>query len=55
MGNIASDSLFNVWQSSGFKKYRNMLKKGKRILSPCSDCNTNGTLHGSNHLESWDN
>jgi len=53
MGNAMSDSLLNIWKSSGFKKYRNMLKKGKRILSPCSECNTNGTLHGSKHLKSW--
>jgi radical SAM protein with 4Fe4S-binding SPASM domain len=53
MGNIASDSLLNVWKSSGFKKYRNMLKKGKRVLSPCSECNTNGTLHGGEHLKAW--
>ena len=55
MGNIASDSLFDVWQSSGFKKYRNILKKGKRVLSPCNKCNTNGTLHGKEHLKHWDN
>ena len=53
MGNIASSSLLGVWQSSGFKKYRNMLKKGNRILAPCNQCNTNGTLHGANHLRSW--
>lgn len=53
MGNIASNSLFDVWQSSGFKKYRNMLKRGKRILAPCNKCNTNGTLHGNNHLALW--
>lgn len=54
MGNIAADSLLNVWKSStGFKRYRNMLIKGKRILSPCKECNTNGTLHGGEHLKRW--
>jgi radical SAM protein with 4Fe4S-binding SPASM domain len=53
MGNVASDSLIDVWQSSGFKKYRNILKKGKRVLSPCNECNTNGTLHGGEHLKCW--
>jgi radical SAM protein with 4Fe4S-binding SPASM domain len=55
MGNIAISSLFDVWTSSNFKKYRDILKKGKRILSPCSNCNTNGTLHGKNHLNCWSN
>ena len=31
-GNIASDSLFDVWLSSGFRKYRNDLKKVNRVL-----------------------
>jgi radical SAM protein with 4Fe4S-binding SPASM domain len=53
MGNIASDSLLNVWQSSGFRKYRNILKKGKRVMAPCNKCNTNGTLHGGKHLDCW--
>jgi len=53
MGNIASNSLLGVWQSTGFRKYRNMLKKGNRLLAPCNQCNTNGTLHGSNHLIAW--
>lgn len=53
MGNTYSDSLFDIWTSSGFRKYRNMLKKGKRILSPCNACNTNGTLHGGEHLKLW--
>ena len=53
MGNIASDSLFDVWRSSGFRKYRNVLKKGKRVLLPCSERNTNGILHGDNHVKRW--
>jgi radical SAM protein with 4Fe4S-binding SPASM domain len=53
MGNITYSSLIDVWQSSGYKKYRNILKKGKRVLSPCSECNTNGTLHGKQHLACW--
>ena len=54
MGNITFSSLLDIWQSSGYKKYRNVLKKGKRVLSPCSGCNTNGTLHGKEHLACWD-
>ena len=53
MGNITYSSLFDVWLSSGFKKYRNILSKGKRILSPCTECNTNGTLHGKFHVKCW--
>ncbi|MBL4710090.1 MAG: SPASM domain-containing protein [Flavobacteriales bacterium] len=53
MGNIALDSLVDVWKSKNFEKYRNMLSKSKRSLSPCSNCNTNGTLHGYNHIKEW--
>jgi len=53
MGNFASNSLLNIWQSSGFKKYRNMLGKGHRALAPCNQCNTNGTLHGNDHVAAW--
>jgi radical SAM protein with 4Fe4S-binding SPASM domain len=53
MGNINEESLLNIWKSTAFKKYRSVLKKGKRIMSPCVSCNTNGTLHGKNHSESW--
>jgi radical SAM protein with 4Fe4S-binding SPASM domain len=54
MGNIALDSMLDVWKSKNFDKYRAMLKKGKRILSPCSGCNTNGTLQGGVQFEAWE-
>ncbi len=53
MGNITLDSMLNVWQSKNFDKYRSILKKGKRVLPPCSSCNTNGTLQGKNHFDAW--
>jgi len=51
--NITSDSLFDFFRLSGFRKYRNDLKKGKRVLLPFSECNTNGILHGDNHVKRW--
>jgi len=54
MGNVAYDSLLDIWMSNGFRKYRKILKKGKRIMPPCVECNTNGTLHGMNHIERWE-
>jgi radical SAM protein with 4Fe4S-binding SPASM domain len=52
MGNIALESMLDVWNSKGFRTYRKMLKT-KRTKSPCNTCNTNGTLHGFNHIKAW--
>jgi len=53
MGNISLNPILSVWHSTNFSKYRYVLGKGERCLSPCINCNTNGTLHGKNHLEIW--
>jgi radical SAM protein with 4Fe4S-binding SPASM domain len=53
MGNLNSQTLIEVWNSPNFNKYRRLLGNGKRALTPCTTCNTNGTLHGGNHREGW--
>jgi radical SAM protein with 4Fe4S-binding SPASM domain len=53
IGNINMDSLTSVWNSIGYKKFRKNLIKSKRIHSPCKECNTDGTLHGENHIKVW--
>ncbi len=53
MGNISMSSMIDVWSSKGYKKYRRNLAKSRRVHSPCSECNTDGTLHGNKHVEAW--
>jgi radical SAM protein with 4Fe4S-binding SPASM domain len=53
MGNLNHQSLMEVWTSSNFNKYRRSLGNGKRALMPCKNCNTDGTLHGTDHREGW--
>lgn len=53
MGNLNNQTLIDVWNSPNFNKYRRILGNGKRALTPCKTCNTNGTLHGGNHREGW--
>jgi len=52
-GNLNIDSMFAVWTSKRMQKRRQQLIDGKRIEHPCSQCNTDGTLHGFNHVEQW--
>ncbi|MDB2561965.1 SPASM domain-containing protein [Sulfurimonas sp.] len=53
MGNIYAQSLVDVWQSNQMKKYRKTLGHCDRSLSPCNNCNAEGTLHGFNHIKYW--
>lgn len=52
-GNAALQSLLEIWNSTAIHKRRMRLIKGRRIESPCRDCNACGTLHGSEHAEAW--
>jgi radical SAM protein with 4Fe4S-binding SPASM domain len=53
MGNIMQESIFNIWAGKIMSRYRKELLKGKRNLSPCNLCNTQGTLLGHNHAQIW--
>jgi len=52
-GNLYAESLWDVWRSKNIDKYRKILGKGYRAIYPCNNCNVNGTLHGKNHAEVW--
>ncbi len=53
MGNIMQDSISNIWTNSMMTKFRKNLLKGKRCMSPCSECNADGKLLGKNHAKIW--
>jgi radical SAM protein with 4Fe4S-binding SPASM domain len=53
LGNIFSQSLMEIWISSNLSKRRIQLAHGNRKLNPCALCNTDGTLHGYNHIKAW--
>ena len=48
-GNVALESLESVWHSKHYNRFRRYLLTGSRCYHPCTECNTDGTLHGYNH------
>lgn len=52
-GNLYSQSLLEIWKSGNMSRYRKVLGRGHRVMYPCDRCNVNGTLHGKNHAEVW--
>lgn len=52
-GNVAQQSLWEIWTSPAMHKRRMMLSRGDRSAPPCKDCNADGTLHGAGHVERW--
>ena len=52
-GNVASQSLMEIWQSKLLSKYRKKLISGDRNMNPCNGCNADGTLHGYNQAAAW--
>ncbi len=52
-GNLAHQSLWEIWTSPAMHKRRMQLMQSRMGLSPCSGCNTDGTLHGFNHVKAW--
>ncbi|MCG7530103.1 SPASM domain-containing protein [Psychrobium sp. MM17-31] len=52
-GNLAFDTIFDVWDSKQLKRYRQSLAKGNRKLPPCNKCNADGTLHGKEQELIW--
>ena len=53
MGNMMQESIYNIWTGPIMTKYRKRLLKGDRSLSPCNECNAEGTLLGKNHAVEW--
>jgi radical SAM protein with 4Fe4S-binding SPASM domain len=52
-GNLAYQTLLEVWDSPTLRKYRMALAHGRKGLTPCARCNAAGTLHGAKHAEAW--
>lgn len=52
-GNLNTDRLWDVWSGKRLQKRRQQLLGGRRVEHPCVDCNTDGTLHGFNHIRHW--
>lgn len=52
-GNLVHQSLWEIWTSPAMHKRRRQLFAGRQGLAPCSGCNTDGTLHGFNHVKAW--
>jgi len=52
-GNVNDETLLEIWNSKMWSKSRKLLGNGKRIESPCNNCDANGTIHGYNHYLEW--
>jgi len=52
-GNIQNKSLLKIWRDKKLIEFRQKLKEGNRCLSPCNNCNANGTIFGKNHANKW--
>ena len=53
-GNLYAQTLLEVWTSPQLNKRRRELGCGRRVSSPCNLCNADGTLHGYNHIQAWE-
>ena len=53
MGNMMQEHIFDIWDGKIMNKYRNDLIKGKRVNSPCTSCNAEGTILGKKHANAW--
>ena len=49
MGNMMQEHIFDIWDGKIMNKYRKDLINGKRINSPCTSCNAEGTILGKKH------
>lgn len=52
-GNVNGQTMLEIWRSTQLHKRRMKLIDGRREDSPCNGCNTDGTLHGHNHVPVW--
>ena len=53
-GSLAYDSMVEAWSSPILRRYRMDLRAGHRQVTPCAQCNADGTLHGARHAEEWE-
>lgn len=53
LGNLACESIMDVWKSVRMHRVRSKLIGGKRTNEPCKSCNAGGVMHGFNHVNGW--
>ena len=53
MGNMMQEHIFDIWTGKIMEKFRKDLINGKRVESPCTLCNAEGTVLGKNHANAW--
>lgn len=53
MGNMMQEHIFDIWDGKIMNKYRKDLINGKRVNSPCTLCNAEGTILGKKHASAW--
>lgn len=53
VGNIANQSILDIWISEKFMKIREKLSKSDRNYKPCKTCDVNGTLNAKNAFKNW--
>tara|TARA_Y100001970_G_scaffold220381_1_gene270647 strand:- start:8003 stop:9259 length:1257 start_codon:yes stop_codon:yes gene_type:complete len=53
MGNMMQEHIFDIWDGKIMNKYRKNLIFGKRVDSPCTLCNAEGTILGKKHANAW--
>lgn len=52
-GSVATQSLWEIWNSPALHKRRMRLAGGRRIETPCNECNADGCMHGAGHVKAW--
>jgi MoaA/NifB/PqqE/SkfB family radical SAM enzyme len=50
-GNIVDKSIFEIWHGPEYTQYRKMLMENQRSISPCLNCDINGSLYGNASFE----
>jgi len=54
-GNVNRDWIHDIWESDYFNSYRNLMMRGKRIMSPCISCNVDGQVLGGKSFDYYKN
>ena len=55
LGNLNTNTIFNIWMSENAKKSRSNLANSDRGFSPCDVCDVKGNLIGETHIKAWKN
>lgn len=53
VGDLNSQTIFQVWNSNEFNRARKNLMHDNRKFAPCDLCDVNGLYNGKSHFEAW--